>query len=147
MSRAGAHIRSKKVLDYELVNAKHIVEEITSKGCNPNGMGIHKAFRIRQLAVAHWIYLEAINAVLENFVGSRGSSIVLDQSGTKIHEQLAEKWRIQLEDTSYRNKILTTRLTNDNSVLHEWKTVRPLPDTDAWFETIWAEYREGKIYE
>ena len=147
MTRAGAHIRSKTILEDELSDAKNLVEMITAKGCNPEQMGIHKSFRGRQLAIAHWIYLEAINAMLNNQVGSRGSSIILDQNGIKVHEQLDEKWRIQIENTSFKKKILTTCLTNDYNVLNEWKAVRPLPETDPWFEIVWADYRKGKIYD
>jgi succinate dehydrogenase/fumarate reductase flavoprotein subunit len=147
MSRCGAHIRSEITLAAELDNARQLVNQLLTRGCASGARtNLRLTFRVRQLAFAHLIYLDAIRFMLENQVGSRGSSIVLDPAGTRVHEQLDEKWRIQLEDSSFRQKILKTCLEKDNSISHKWEWVRPLPEMDAWFETAWAAFRNSEIY-
>ena len=37
--------------------------------------------------------------------------------------------------------------TGQPAVTHRWVPCRQIPETDAWFETAWAEYREGEIYD
>ena len=148
MSRCGAHIRSKETLMTELENAKQLVEKLLSQGCGFVGKEkLRMIFRVRQLAFAHLVYLDAIRFMLENQVGSRGSSIILDPAGTKVHNQLDDKWKIQLEDSSFRQKILKTCLGEEGVIAHEWEAVRPLPEIDAWFETTWAAYRNGETYD
>ncbi len=147
MSRSGAHIRSMNTLEGELAEAKQLVEQLMNLGCTYDGPGdVRNAFRVRQLAYAHWVYLDAIRFLLENQVGSRGSSIVLDPKGIKVHDQLSNTWKIQPEDAAYRSKILTTRTGKGGSIQHAWETVRPIPEMDSWFETTWAAFRKGEIY-
>ena len=148
MSRSGAHIRSEEAVMTELGKAKQLVEKLFTEGCRSGKKeNLRLTFRVRQLAFAHLVYLEAIRFMLENQVGSRGSSIILDPEGTKVHKQLDDKWKIQPEDSSYRSKILKTWLEKDGPIVHEWEAVRPLPEIDAWFEMTWAAYRNGEIYQ
>ena len=42
-------------------------------------------------------------------------------------------------------KVLETVARSD-TIESEWVARRPIPDTDAWFETAWAAHREGRIY-
>ncbi len=80
-------------------------------------------------------------------VGSRGSSIVLDQAGEKIHELLDDAWRIMPEDTTFQASVLETEAGPNGEVSNWWEECAPLPETEAWFEITWADFRAGKIYE
>lgn len=147
MSRCGAHIRSMDALTSELAYAKQLVDQLMEFGCHcSNADDLRNIFRVRQLAFAHLIYLDAIHFMLEKKVGSRGSSIVMDSKGVKVHDQLDDSWKIQPEDPSFRTKILVTQIVEDGSILHKWEDVRPIPQTDAWFETTWAAFCNGEIY-
>ena len=104
------------------------------------------AFRVRQLAFAQAVYLDAMKFALESGVGSRGSSIVLDPEGNQVHELLNATWKIAAEDPSFRAKVLETLFIKEGVVQNHWIPCRPIPDTDSWFETIWAQFRNGEIY-
>ncbi len=147
MSRCGAHIRSKKALSTELPLAHQFVDQILNSGCRSDDLiGLRNAFKVRQLAFSHLVYLDAINFMLENRVGSRGSSIVLDSEGDQFSELLDESWKIQREDPAFREKVLITKIKDNLSISHLWEPVRPLPEIDAWFETTWAAYRNREIF-
>jgi len=146
MTFVGSHIRSKEFLEDELAQAKKLVREILSFGCSPDGDSYKMAFRALQLSYAHWIYLESINIMLDDNVGSRGSYIVLDPFGKKINNKLSDKWRIQLENPSFRNKILVTQAISNDSIDYDWKSTRPVPQNQPWFETVWSEFLSGEIY-
>ncbi len=148
MTRVGAHIRSGWELRQAVSKAWEQWRRLERSGCsydNPNG--VVEALRNRHLCFAHAVYLAAILFATESGVGSRGSAIVLDRDGARIHPKLGDEWRIVPEDTSFREKVLATVATADGRVEHEWVHRRPIPETDTWFETVWARFRSGEVYE
>ncbi len=144
MSRAGAHIRSLSELRAAVPEAWAQWARLSAVG-DPADLG--ESLRNRQLCFAHAVYLEALAFALESGTGSRGSSITLDANGIKVHPQLDETWHIVPEDERFREQVLETVATPDGTVRSTWVARRPLPRIDAWFETAWADYREGRIYE
>jgi len=156
MTRAGAHIRSAATLQEARAEAWAQWARLWRDGCSYHGPAqAGEALRIRQLCFAHAVYLDAVAFAVDSGVGSRGSAIVLDPGGTRIHEGLGDEWRLIPEDSAFREQVLETVLEPASTGLaldaprmaHTWVPRRPLPETDAWFETAWARYREGEIYD
>jgi succinate dehydrogenase/fumarate reductase flavoprotein subunit len=148
MSLAGAQIRSESVLSAEVARAMDLVQAVLEGGCRITGTReLKHAFRTRHLCFTHAVYLQAIQFAMQCRVGSRGSAIVLDPAGEKIHELLEDTWKILPEDLSFRSKLLETDVKPDGSATHQWEDCVPLPETDGWFESTWADFREGRIYE
>ncbi len=147
MSRSGSHIRSIDVLQSEVPKAWSQVYRLSQLGCKVNiPKDLKYAFRTRQLAFSQAIYLDAIMFCLNSHVGSRGSSIILDAQGLKIHEKLDKAWRVAPEDTSFRKKVLETLYIGEGKIQHHWTPCRPIPESDSWFENVWARYQNGEIY-
>lgn len=132
MTREGGHLRRLSRLSAAADEAKRQVDAIFREGY-PAEAGEH-AITNFQLAFAHWVYLEAIAFQAECGAGSRGSAAVLDAEGKPLPENPA-----------YRKMVLETAVTPDG-VRVGWVPCRPLPETDGWFETVWADYRAGKQY-
>jgi succinate dehydrogenase/fumarate reductase flavoprotein subunit len=148
MSRAGAHIRSKADIGPAVEEARAQWRKIAKSGCGFSGAAeTAEALCTRQLCFAHLVYLEAVKAALESGTGSRGSAIVLDPGGEAVHPKLDDSWRIAAEDESFREKVLETTASPDGTVKSEWVARRPMPESDLWFETAWAKFRSGEIYE
>jgi hypothetical protein len=84
--------------------------------------------------------------MLENGVGSRGSSIVLDPAGTRVNAMLDDAWKIQLEDPAFKSKALLTQVSDVGEITNTWEPVRLIPEIDAWFETTCAAFRNGESY-
>jgi succinate dehydrogenase/fumarate reductase flavoprotein subunit len=147
MSLAGAQIRSQTLLKENLEKAEKQVQEIFTNGCSISEVRYLKnAFRLRQLCFSHWIYLKAISYSLESKTGSRGSSIVLDPNGQQIHPLLDEIWKILPEDPKFRGKVLETEVLPNNDISNSWVDCNPIPETLNWFETTWADFCSGEIY-
>ena len=107
-----------------------------------------ESFRTRSLAYAAAVYIGAVNENLA--VGSRGSRLVLDAAGEPTHPALG--WRYLPERGNYRASILETRPPSEtspkpDSIDYLMRPCRPLPECDAWFETAWADYREGRHFD
>jgi succinate dehydrogenase/fumarate reductase flavoprotein subunit len=147
MTRAGAHIRSLEELPKATEEAWVQFERLENAGCSYGTPAeLAEALRNRQLCFAHAVYLEAILFALQSGVGSRGSCIVLDPDGDKVHDKLRDQWRIAPEDASFRERVLETVATPGGEVVNEWVPRRPIPEADAWFETAWASFRSGAIF-
>ncbi|MBN1676583.1 MAG: FAD-binding protein [Kiritimatiellae bacterium] len=148
MTRAGAHIRAPRELARAVSEAWAQWNRLETGGsAAANVVELAEALRNRQLCFAHAVYLEAVKFAVQSGVGSRGSAMVLDETGTPAHESLGQEWNFAPENPEFRDKVLVTAAEPDGRVRNEWVPRRPLPKTDAWFETAWAAFREGKIYE
>jgi hypothetical protein len=147
MSRAAAHIRDASEVDRALVEARAQLACIQTEGCIPEGSsGGAEALCTRQLCVAHVRYLEAVAFALASGVGSRGSAISLDAEGAAIHPALGPMWHIRAEDESFRNSVMVSEMVEDGPSEHRWEPCRPIPQSDTWFETAWAAFNAGEIY-
>lgn len=147
MSRAGAHIRSLDELKAAVKEAKAQLDALEEQGCKAlNAVEKVQALRNRQLCFAHWVYLAATLYSVKSGVGSRGSAMVRDASGQRAHKQLAaEEWSFLPEDPAFKEKVQETVVT-DGKIKNRWVKCRPIPESNLWFETAWADYRNGKIY-
>jgi hypothetical protein len=148
MTRAGAHIRRAADLEGAVAEAWEQWKRIEEGGCS-FGSASEKgeSLRTRFLCFAHAAYLDAVLCALRSGVGSRGSAIALDNDGDAVHPSLDDRWRILPEDPAFREKTLETSVGRDGVAEHTWTPRRPLPELETWFETAWAAFREGNIYD
>lgn len=147
MSRAGAHIRAAGEIEKAVAEAWAQWRRIDGEGMRTATAAERiEALRNRQLCFAHAVYLEAVRFAIRSGVGSRGSAIVLDPKGTRVHDKLDDTWRITPEDERFREQVLETTAAADGTVRSEWVARRAIPESDTWFETAWAAFRNGEIY-
>ncbi len=146
MTRTGAHIRSAKELDAAVVEARAQWKRLESQGCGATGPDVREAWNTRHLCFAHLVYLEAVRFAVASGACSRGSSLVLDPGGTRAHDRLGPEWSFAPPNPDFLEKVLETTAAPDGTIRNDWVPRRPLPQTDAWFETAWASFRNGKIF-
>jgi succinate dehydrogenase/fumarate reductase flavoprotein subunit len=148
MSRAAAHIRSEKGLEEALREAEKMWKDISTGGCRvENPSQAIQALRNRQLVFAHLVYINATLFQVKSGAGSRGSAMVKLPGGVVAHDMLdPNEWSFQSEDMQFRRKVLETIAAPDGSCISRWVDVRPIPESELWFENAWADYRAGKIY-
>lgn len=141
MSTSAAFVRDEKMVEAALYDAEK--QFLAMKNNGLNSAGAVELLRNEQLLAAQIAYLEAILFHIRAGVGSRGSSIVLDDSGIKIHDKL--DWLMIVENADFRKKVLVSELEN-GKIINKWEDCRPITEGDDWFENIWHDYREGVIY-
>ena len=140
MSVYAAFVRQIDGLQTALKEAKEQYERLLEDGLQNNPP---ESLRNEQLLAAQIIYLESIIYHTLAGVGSRGSSLVLAENGESVHSKL--DWRMELENTSFRDSALTSQF-KDGKCVFNWEKCRPVPEGDDWFENIWHSYRKGEIY-
>lgn len=147
MSKAGAHIRSREGLAVAKKEAWDQVRALESSGCAYDGVrGMAEALRNRQLCFAHAVYLEALDYAIASGTGSRGSALVADPAGTPAHPMLGDDWKFAAENSEFRDKVLETVVKDNGAVTSKWVRRRPIPQEKGWFETAWAAFTAGEIY-
>ena len=136
MSRFGAHLRSETALAAATEEAHAQNARLTSEGCRVRGSSeLVRAFENRQLCFAHEAYLSAQAFAVRSGTGSRGSAWVVDAGGKPIPE-----------NPVFREQIQETQVGSGGRLVHRWVARRPLPQSDLWFESAWADYISGAIY-
>ncbi|HOW86745.1 MAG TPA: FAD-binding protein [Candidatus Aminicenantes bacterium] len=106
-----------------------------------------RGFEALDLALTHAVYLEAIAEYLARGGKSRGSFLVPDPDGRPPHPLLGRRWAFSLAgpEDPVSERILEVRLDGRGRVVKEWVPVRPVPRPEDWFESVWADYRAGRI--
>jgi succinate dehydrogenase/fumarate reductase flavoprotein subunit len=149
MTKAGAHIRSAGVLSQALLQAREQYVRLSREGSGCRTLkDAVESLRNLQLCFAHVAYLDAVKFAIGSGVGSRGSAIVLDKNGTLAHKDLGSEWNFAPQDAGFQDKVMETDVISaqEATFAHKWVPRRPLPKSDAWFETAWHAYRSGEIY-
>ena len=132
MTAFAGHLRPQQKLDEAADAARNLLDAMDREGY-PAADTDH-AITNFHLAFSSWIYLESIAFQAASGAGSRGSAAVLRADNSVIPENPA-----------FRAQVLGTTVT-PQGVRVGWEPCRPFPETDGWFETVWAEFRTGKIY-
>ncbi len=143
MSTYGAHIRDAAQIDQAVKAAWAQYRRLERSGAAQQSLReTVEALRNLQLCYAHAVYLEAIQFQLASGVGSRGSALAVDPAGMAIHPALGPEWRFKGENEAFRSKQLITVAEQGS----HWIDCRPIPENDDWFENVWADFRNKKIY-
>jgi len=147
MSQYAGMVRSLSGVEKALAEAQEQWRQIRDKGLAQKGENFMDALEVRELALAGRAFLEAILALLRRGSGSRGSHLVTDPSGELPHPRLGDEWRYIPENLELREEILSVRYELENDSFSSDATrPNPLPESDDWFESAWAEYREAKVF-
>lgn len=145
MSRAGAHIRSLPRLEQAVAEAEAQWERIEQQGLKGRRREWYETLTTRQLIFAHLVILDAIRYAVSTGVGSRGSALVLDPTGPLADPRLDAAWHYAPENPKFREFVLETEVQGTLR-RHRWVPRRPVPPSDAWFETTWGQYRDGNLF-
>jgi succinate dehydrogenase/fumarate reductase flavoprotein subunit len=148
MTRHAAQIRERAGIKEAIAHAWRAVREIAGDIGVPSATELPAAFRALDLAITHAVYLEAIGAYMDHGGASRGSYLVIDPAGNCPCEALEQEshFSFTAADAFVSRHILELSLDPDLRVHQEWVPVRPIPPADAWFENVWKEYADGRVF-
>lgn len=146
MSLFAAHIRDPKGIPAALEAARSQLDSFSNLGCE-KPQELPRAFKVRQLMIAHIAYLSALNFYLNRCEGgSRGSALVLDPEGERVHPRLEEFYRYRPEKRELKSYLINTVLSEGGCFVSSLEKRRPIPTEDFWFESVWEAYRTGSVF-
>lgn len=146
MSHAAGFLRERETVRQAICEAETQLELLNENGLSElTGDSLADAFRTQQLCTAQRFYLAAIERQIE-CIGSRGGSVVLSRTGTEVLPMLGDEWRIMPENGECRQKVMLCRKGEAGGVEVSFEECRPVPVSDGWFENVWRDFREKKLY-
>jgi succinate dehydrogenase/fumarate reductase flavoprotein subunit len=147
MSACGAAVRDPAAVRAEKVRARELWSRARREMRIASPRDLPVAFKAVDLALTHYVYLEAIGEYLDRGGKSRGSALVPDAGGKVPHPLLGERWAFSLAEPgdAVGSNILEVRLDAAGRVRKRWVAVRPVPRPQGWFETVWDDYRKDRI--
>lgn len=148
MSKYGAFIRRilevRKSIDEFNNTFKSLTELIHINDLNE----LPNVFRIYDMIIAQLSLLSSIEEYINYGGDSRGSYLVHNKNGDYEIDYQGINLRYSLENT-IGDKVCETQINQNHSLMEfkqQWNKVRPIPEYKSWFENVWQEYRENKIY-
>jgi succinate dehydrogenase/fumarate reductase flavoprotein subunit len=147
MSSCAAIVREASAVTAATEAAWHLYDRVGRELACAAPQALPAAFCALDMCLTHAVYLEALGEYLEQGGQSRGSYLVLDPRGEPLGTKLDEEWRCRLAQPAdfVSQKILEVHVTPDRQVQKRWVDIRPIPDVDGWFETVWNDYRHDRI--
>ena len=103
-------------------------------------------YRLRDMLISQYVYLNAMADYVEHGGKSRGSSLYSDPGGSLPSEKLPELFRFLPDDRTRGDQVQEILYTGKGCEAH-WRHVREIPEEDDFFENTWRTFREnGNIY-
>jgi hypothetical protein len=149
MSRAGAHIRDASVTRAATAEAWALLADIDRVCWAADPAALPAVFRNLDLCVAHAVYLDAIAEYLERDGQSRGSYLVVNLDGEPAIPTGDGFCRFVLETPGsfVDQHILEIALPGGLAARKAWVPVRPIPEADTWYESVWKAFRDGTVFD
>lgn len=99
-------------------------------------------YRLRDMLISQKAYLGAMLDYLKKGGQSRGSSLYTDMGGQKPYPKLPDTFTFVL-DEGKKGEVIQEVLYKNGKLTYTWRTVRPIPDDDDFFENVWKTFREN----
>lgn len=144
MDRSGSIIREEETVKKALVQARDQLSRLENAQIAQKDL--LKYYILMDHSITQIAYLEAIREYIARGGISRGSYLILDDTGTIPCTGL-EQYRFRSGNDPFSSQICNVHVSPGLKVSCSWRNTRPVPPENGWFETVWKEYREGKIYE
>ena len=143
MSEAGSVIRDRQAVTSAAEQAFSLYASAGSRLGAGSAEGLAECFRISDLCLTHFIYLEAIRHYLEEGGRSRGSYIVTNSRNRNIAAIVEAPETVELcrYDRDVESEIQEVRLVK-GKVIFTSTPPREIPKQDLWFGKVWKEYLE-----
>lgn len=141
MSASGGMIREYENLKRALKETETLLEHYTEIIQRPSVEQIPLFYRLRDMLISQKVYLFAMLSYIESGGGSRGSALYTDLSGRKPSMKLPDIYKCKLDQGKHGDMVQEISL-NKRECHSSWRSVRPIPTVDYFFENQWKSYRE-----
>ncbi len=143
MSNIGAAIRDIRQIVPAVNQTKELVENFSSLVRIQDVGELDKVFRLRDMLLCQYVYLSAMKDYIETGGRSRGSALYIDPDGKAPLTALPDAFAYTLDDGARGSMVQEVQLS-ENGCAFLWRKVRPIPNSDDFFENVWKGYRENK---
>ena len=142
MSDRGGAIRDGKAMQEAYDTACSMLANFENRVGAAGERDMVLVYRLRSMLLTQCATLLAMMDLAKTLGTTRGSALYTDAAG-ELCRGLEEIFRFVPERAFSGNRIQQVRYENQRFVC-SWRSVRPLPEEDSFFENVWAEYRKNQ---
>ena len=146
MSLCGAAIRNDEAIRRTLAEVEDDLSHISDVKVSEYGR-IWELFELRNALLTQRMYLAAMSDFISKSGASRGSALYTAERGPIHPEGLDDRFSYFLEDETQESVIQECLMKPDGEISFSYRTPRPVPDEDDFFENVWTRFRkDGCIF-
>ncbi len=147
MSRAMGIVRSVPVIERALEENAQACEEHERGGVGHRNE-LRGYCKNGELLLAERFFLETAREIIPRVGAGRGSYLVGDIEVilSSIITHNFNSFSVQAGVIPLADKILEIALSENNGIATSWVDVRSIPKEELWFERVWAEFLDGRVY-
>ena len=142
MSTYAGMIRSRDGLKKALEETLNDLARLPEKLKKPEARELGRYYHLRDMLMSQVVYISAMLHYAEEGCGSRGSGLYTDFTGEKPGEKMPELFTCRQDNGANSGRVQEAELLANGSVKLSWRHVRPIPETDYFFENQWRAYRK-----
>jgi succinate dehydrogenase/fumarate reductase flavoprotein subunit len=153
MEKYAGIIRSEEGLEEEISNIKLQLQNLDDLISLNGASDIVEYFRVKDSLLTQSLFLSAILDYHKKGGKSRGSYLVnksvlnipLGERAISLPRKLSS-YNFIKSDQDLSNQIQTISLSKNQTDIR-WVKVREIPESISWFENVWKDYNDGKIFQ
>lgn len=143
MSRCAGAIRDPEQLQSCRTAAAGLLAQLPAAARWSTGGELALLYRLRDMLISQCAYLSAMIDYCAQGGKSRGSALYTDRAnGEKPLPALPETFAFSPDETEH--PLIQELWYEDGACRFAWRTPRPLPQEDDFFENVWRSYRENQ---
>lgn len=143
MSQWGAAIRDPEQIRNYAAQVGELQKEFAQKVKAASQVELSQVYRLRDMLISQGAYLTAMEDYVTQGGKSRGSALYTDPQGRKPYSQLPDAFTFALAEGKGS---LIQELWYEGEDCHiEWRSPRPIPEEDDFFENVWREFRKNEM--
>jgi len=142
MSNCGGAIRDREAMEQAFGEIREELDSLEDTVGVKDTASLHRAYKLKDMLTVQYAALAAMIDFSKTVGATRGSALYCDKAGA-LRSGLEELFRFR-PDASGTNGVVQQVRLRDGQAQVFWRTVRPLPEGDDFFENVWRQYRENK---
>lgn len=145
MSDSASAIRNPETMTKALEQTETDIASAASAFSVKQKSDFYKFYKYTDTLLTQRVILAAFLDYAETVGKTRGSALYYSPDGS-LRQGLSEMFRLKVAREAAKDKIQTVTQTDDK-ISCTWRPVRPIPETDGFFENVWRSFREnGNVY-
>ncbi len=145
MSKIAAAIRNKNEIESAIKEVENMLLNLNTIIKATNEQEIFMAYSFRDILISQYVYMCSMIDYIKHGAKSRGSALYIDELSDKTEEVLANLNEVEFDDDKNSDVIQETVFDKNNlNCEFKWRSIRPIPNEDNFFENVWREYRNNK---
>lgn len=142
MSDYAAAIRNKENMTKAIEEIKAEIEDLSQNAKIKDRSQIYRYYKLKDILITQEAVVEALIDYADTVGATRGSALYFDENG-ECRDGLEDIFRFTPENGATQSKVQEL-IKTDDGFQTDWRNVRPIPETQDFFENVWQSYRENK---